>query len=250
MGGNAFGAAALLLCAHGRGAAAAPDHIPEVLAGTLRDRARFARVEACYLRGSPGLPEVLAGIAEAQVFLVPLLMAEGHTSGVVLPAALAEAGDRAARVVVTPPLGADPMLAALAARDVLAQCRARGWTPSETAVVIAGHGTLRHAGSARSAEAAARQVAASGNWGRVEAAFIEQQPAVETVLRDIAPGPCVVVGFFLDNGGHAAGDMPRIVAAAHPGAAYGGAIGAHPGVADIVLEIVTRAAGDGGDQGA
>lgn len=245
MAAGDFRAAALLLCAHGRGGVAA-DHGPEVIARRLRDAGRFARVETCYLRGGPELSEVLAGIAEHRVFLVPLLMAEGHTSGVVLPAALARAGGRAVQVVVTPPLGADPMLASLAAREALALCRARGWTPAETAVVIAAHGTARHAGSALTAEAAARRIAASGDWRRVEAAFIEQEPAVESVLRDVAPGPCVVIGFFLDNGGHSAADMPRLIAAARPDAAYSGALGAHPGVADIVLAIVSRAAeGDG-----
>jgi len=246
MAAGDFRTAALLLCAHGRGGAAAADHGPEVIARKLRDTRRFARVETCYLRGDPELSDVLAGIAEDRVFLVPLLMAEGHTGAVVLPAALSRAGERAARVVVTPPLGADPMLAALAAREAMAQCRARGWTPAETAVVIAGHGTARHAGSALTAEAAARRIAASADWRRVDAAFIEQRPAVEAILRDVAPGPCVVVGFFLDNGGHSAADIPRLIAAVHPDAAYGGALGTHPGVADIVLAIVSRAAGGDG----
>jgi len=238
--------AALLLCAHGRGGTAEDHHVPELLAGALRGSGHFARVEACYLRGNPRLPDVLAGVTEARVFLVPLMMAEGYTNQVLLPAALAEAGKAAARVTVTPPLGTEPELAALIARDALAWCRERGWASAETTVVIAAHGTTRHGGSARSAEEAAGRVAVLGGFRRAVAAFLEQAPRVETVLREVAPAPCVVAGFFLDHGGHSADDVPRLIAAAHPGAAYGGALGAHPGLAEIVLDLVRRAAAEAG----
>jgi len=241
-----FGASALLLCAHGRGGAAEDHHVPETLARALRRTGRFARVEACYLRGSPRLADVLAGVTEERIFLVPLLMAEGHTSQVLLPGALAEAGERGGQVTVTPPLGADPSLAALIVREALARCREYGWEPGEATVVIAAHGTTRHAGSARSAEDAAGRVTASGRFRRAVAAFLEQEPFVEAVLRDIRPAPCVVAGFFLDHGGHSADDIPRLIAAAHPDAAYGGALGADPGLADIILEMVTRAAAKAG----
>ena len=66
MAAAGFRADALLLCAHGRGGAAEDHHVPEALARALRDRDRFARVEACYLRGSPRLADVLADIAEAR----------------------------------------------------------------------------------------------------------------------------------------------------------------------------------------
>jgi sirohydrochlorin cobaltochelatase len=248
MAGADFRGDALVLCAHGRGGAAADHHVPEALARDLRARDRFARVDACYLRGSPALADVLAGIAEARVFLVPLLMADGHTSRVVLPEALAGAGAAGARVTVTPPLGTAPGLADLVAKDARAQCDTRGWTPGETTVVVAGHGTKRHAGSALSAEDAARRVAAAGGFRDAAAAFLEQAPFVEDTLRGIAPAPCVVVGFFLDRGDHSADDIPRLIAAAHPNAAYGGALGGDPGLADIVLSLVAGAAAapDGG----
>jgi sirohydrochlorin cobaltochelatase len=243
MAGAALGADALLLCAHGRGGAAEDHHVPEALARALRARKRFARVEPCYLRGSPALADVLADIAEARVFLVPLLMADGHTNRVVLPEALAAAGEAGARVIVTPPLGTAPAIADLVAREALALCYSRGWVPGETTVVVAGHGTTRHAGSARSAEDAARRIAAQGGFRRAVAAFLEQPPPVDAVLREIAPAPCVVAGFFLDHGGHSADDIPRLIAAAHPGAAYEGALGGRPGLADIVLDLAVRVAG-------
>lgn len=233
--------AALLLCAHGRSDGG--EGAPEAHAAALRARRCFARVEACVLRGAPGLAETLAGIGAARVFIVPLLMAEGHTSQVVLPDLLAQAGAGKERVTLCRPVGVSPALAPLVVDEMLALCRARGWRPADTAVVIAGHGTARHEGSGASAALLAERVAASGRFGRVAAAFLEHAPFVEDALRGFRPGPCAVVGFFMDHGGHSADDIPRLIAAAHPDAAYTGAIGARPGFVEIILDSVREAAG-------
>jgi sirohydrochlorin cobaltochelatase len=236
--------AAVLLCAHGRGEGG--EGTPEAHAAALRARGVFARVEACALRGAPGLPEtlaeMLAEIDAPRVFVVPLLMAEGHTSQVLLPALLARGGKEAGRVTLCRPIGVSPALAPLVVEAALAQCRARGWRSADATVVIAGHGTTRHEGSGDSAALLARRVAVTDRFRRVTAAFLEQAPFVEDVLRRCRPAPCVVAGFFMDHGGHSAGDIPRLIAAAHPDAAYTGAIGAKPGIADIILAVVRAAA--------
>ena len=234
--------AALLLCAHGRRSEAGGDDAAEAHAAAIRTRRCFALVEACSLRGGPGLAETLAGIDAERIFLVPMLMADGHTNQVLLPEMLAKAGEAARRVTQCKPVGLSPLLAPLAADEAAARCAACGWTPGETAVVVAGHGTLRHEQSAASAQQLARRVAASRRFCRVTAAFLEQAPTVEAALRGCRPDPCVVIGFFLDHGGHSAGDIPRLIAAEHPGAAYTGAIGVLPGFVEIVLDTVWNAA--------
>jgi len=232
---------ALLLCAHGRGGAAADHHSPEALADALRARGGVAQVEVCYLRGTPGLAAVLPRIDADSIVLVPLLMAEGHTSQVLLPAALAEAGETAGRVRVTAPVGTSPALADLAAAAAQSQCEAHGWRASETTLLVAAHGTPRHPESGASAERLAARIAATGRFKRTETAFIEQEPRIEAQLRAIRPEPCVVVGLFIDHGGHSADDIPNAIAAAHPDAAYTGAIGADPGLAAIILSLAEHA---------
>ena len=232
--------AAVLLCAHGRRDGG--EGTPEAHAAALRARGVFAQVEACTLRGAPGLGETLARIDAARIFIVPLLMADGHTSQVVLPEALAQAGVAGGRVTLCRPVGVSPALAPLVVDAALAQCRARGWRPADTAVVIAGHGTTRHEGSGNSAALLARRVAVTDRFCRVAAAFLEQSPRVEDTLRGCRLASCVVVGFFMDHGGHSAGDIPRLIASTHPDAAYTGAVGALPGFADIILATVGAAA--------
>jgi sirohydrochlorin cobaltochelatase len=232
---------ALLLCAHGRGGAASDDHIPERLADTLRGSGRFVQVECCYLRGTPDIATALGRMDRESIVLVPLLLAEGHTSRVVLPAALAEAGERAGRVRVTAPLGVSPGLPPIAARAALAECEARGWAPDETAILVVGHGTPRHPESGASAERLAARIAKAGHFREAAVAFIEQEPKLKARLADYRSGPCVLVGLFMDHGGHSAEDIPAAIAAVHPEAAYTGAIGAHPDIAEIVLALAEGA---------
>jgi sirohydrochlorin cobaltochelatase len=245
--------AALLLCAHGRSGFARPassedrratTRAPEAHAAALRKRRLFARVETCVLRGSPGLADVLAELLvdSERVYLVPLLMADGHTSRVVLPEALAQAGGQGARVTLCRPVGLSPALAPLAADEAALLCQARGWRPADTAVVIAGHGTERHEQSGKSAALLAKRIAALRRFRDVTAAFLEQAPTVAETLRACRPSPCAVIGFFIDEGGHSTRDIPRLIAAEHPEAAYSGAIGVHPAFAEIVLAAARDAA--------
>lgn len=233
-------APALLLCAHGRGGTAEDHHVPETLADTLRAGGRFAEVEACYLRGSPGIGDALARLRAAEVVLVPLLMAEGHTSKVVLPDALAAVGEAAGRVRVTAPVGVASALTDLVVSVGLSICGDRHWSPAETTILVAAHGTARHADSGGSAQRLVDRITASGRFRQASAGFIEQEPKLEARLGAILPDPCVVIGLFMDHGDHSTDDIPQAIAAAHPDAAYSGAIGAHPGIADIILSLAGR----------
>ena len=251
---------ALLLCAHGRsggGAGGAPAagfvrppssedrratiRAPETHAAALRKRRLFTRVETCVLRGSPPLADALAGIEAERIVLVPLLMADGYTYRTALPEALAKAGDLARRVTVCRPVGLSPALAPLAAAEAARICAERGWEPEEAAVLVAGHGTERDEHSAASAALLARWLAALRRFASAGAAFLDQSPFVADRLRALRPGPCAVLGFFIDEGAHSARDLPRLIAAEHPGAAYSGALGTNPAFVEVILATVDEA---------
>ena len=232
-----FAAAVLLLCAHGSGAGA-----PEAHAARIRGRGLFRGVASCSLNGKPSLSDRLASIDAERVYLAPLLMADGHTYNAVLPQLLAQVDNAGGRVLCCPPLGVSPDLGAIAAARAMALCAGRRWPPDKTSLVIAAHGTQRHGGSAKSAARLATRIGAMRRFRQVHAAYLEQSPELGATLGSIQPDPCVVLGFFMDNGGHSLEDVPGTIAAAHPGAAYTGAIGARPEIADIVLNLVRATA--------
>jgi sirohydrochlorin cobaltochelatase len=231
---------AVLLAAHG---ARGTDNEPvERLARDLRRRHVAGEVATAYHQGGPGFAAALAALAAPRVVVVPVFTSDGHYARVVLPAELRRSpGFRPGRVVITPPLGTHPDLPALVARrlrleeaDLLCQPGA------ELAVV--GHGTRRHPGSAAATRALAAALARLRVAPRVRAVFLDQDPAVETLGADPAPGPLVVFPFLLGGGDHLASDLPRRLGlAGHgPGAArvaLARPLGALPGLAALVAAL-------------
>jgi len=226
----------VILCAHGT--AGAPGEAAFAHARSIRDSGRYHEVAVCCLKGQPNLAQALAQIRARPVHLVPLLMADGYTSRVLLPAAIASQADGAEQLRPTPPIGVHPAMAGLIARTAHEACVARGWRPADSALVILGHGTARDPGSADSARAHAQRLASHNSFASVAAAFLEQPPSLGEMLAQIATRPAVVVGYFAERGVHGEGDARRLVAAGGPLIAYAGPIGCVPGVASLILDLI------------
>jgi sirohydrochlorin cobaltochelatase len=227
----------LVLWAHG---GVERSGVAERLAAQLQTTGHYSDVVSCSSKGSPTLADALQGMAAEPMYLVPLLMAEGYTYRTVLPRLVAEAA-QGRWIVQCAPVGVAPGLDAIVLAQALEACVARKFAPGETTLLLAAHGTRRDMKSGDAARQMARRIAAGQHFYDVCAAFLEQPPLVEAVLRSIAPRPCVVVGFFMDFGAHSADDIPRIIAAVHPDAADAGPVGARPGIAEIVQGLVQAA---------
>lgn len=230
------GKAALLLVAHGAAdaSASASRHAAEI-AG----RGRFAEVRAACLKGTPVLEAVLAETVRDRIYLVPLLMAEGYSYGLLRRRlAAASAGPQ---VTLCQPVGASPGLADVIAEMALATCRGQGWLPVHSALVLVGHGTSRHPASTATALAQVERLAARDTFAKVAAAFLEEPPDLAQLLQDLTPRPVVVVGFFADRGVHGEQDVPRLIAESGVTALYSGPVGERPELAEIVLDQVGSA---------
>lgn len=227
--------AALVLCAHGQGGSS---DIASDCAAEIRRSGAFARVEGCCINGQPDVAATLGGLRQNEIYLVPLLMAAGYTYRTVLPPLIARHAPTGARVRLCPPLGEAAGLESVAVDLAVDLCTVRGWAPEGATLVVAAHGTPRSAASG----ATATELAAAIDRGRriagACAAFLEQAPLLADRLRDLRPRPCIVVGFFMDSGSHAGTDIPRIIASAHPDAAYTGAIGRSREIPKLIVEMV------------
>lgn len=228
--------AALVLCAHGiRGAP-----------GTAIQHARligrlgvFADVRACAHKGDPGLVETLTRLTARRTYLLPLLMAEGYTLRAMLRKL--DAVPSETRPVVCRPVGVHQHFARMIAGSAEAICAARGWAPEATSLLIAGHGTHRARDSGATARRHAAAVAATGTFGEVVVAFLDEPPTIPDVLRSLRHRRCVAVGLFVDRGEHGEEDMPGLLAAAGSQAAYAGPVGTEPAVAELILDQVREA---------
>jgi hypothetical protein len=226
----------LLLVTHGiaggPGAAAG-------LAPLLQRSGRFAAVGIGCHKAAPDLDTALASLPPGPVVAAPLLMAEGWIHAAVRRR-LAD-HPRARDLALAPALGTHPELWRLVLARAVGVCEGAGWAPRATTLLLAGHGTPRHAGAAASTLAAAARIAARGCFARVRTGFLDQPPRLADVARGIGDGPCVAVGFFVDNGPHGRDDVRTALAAASRPIRYAGAVAADALVVPYLLEQTAAA---------
>lgn len=220
---------ALLLCAHGaRGAAgAAARH-----AAVLGRMGQFPRVAAAALYGEPRLEAVLAGLPPGPLTVIPFMMAEGFTLEVLagrLAAARPEA--RLARAIGVQD-GLTDLLVARARRGLAAHDRA----PAETALLLVGHGTTRHPGSAATARWHAARIAEGGCFAEVATAFLDESPTVAEAVAELESPYIAAVGFLTDAGLHGAGDVARLLRETGRRGIYLGPIGPDPAMLPLLLD--------------
>lgn len=230
---------AVILVAHGErggdfGNSALLSH-----AAAVREQGRFAAVAAGVLNGEPTFEAAMMTAREAgacRILVYPFFMADGYFSNRVVPRRIAEAG-LADRCHVLPPLGLDPGLPALLLADALATAAGAGFDPQTSRLLIVGHGSKSARASARATEEVAALLMREQRFRRVETAFLEEPPFLDDMLvgRRL---PTVVVGFFSGDGLHAAEDVPEAIAQTGANAVYSGAVGAKPGISDLIIAAV------------
>jgi sirohydrochlorin cobaltochelatase len=141
-------------------------------------------------------------------------------------------------VAVCRPIGTHPGLAEVMADMARAACEVQGWATQETALLVVGHGTVRHPDSGVTARRHAARIAASEEFCDVAVAFLDEPPGVGEVLMGLEASRCVAVGLFIDRGEHGENDIPRLLAANGHGVVYAGPVGSDPRMTDLLLQQV------------
>jgi sirohydrochlorin cobaltochelatase len=146
--------------------------------------------------------------------------------------------------------------------DVLLR-RAREVAPdvpeAEVSLVIVGHGTALNDNSAVAVKEQVGRIAASGRYGEVLAAYMEEPPLVAEWDRLTQFPNVVVLPFFIADGLHSYQDIPVLLGIEEEGAPaasqrevfrhnphdargrrlyYASAVGTEPSMADLILDQV------------
>lgn len=176
------------------------------------------RVAVCLPGRSVGAATLAhAGEIAAQIrslghggLIYPLFMAGGWFTRVLLPSRMAEAG--AVGWQVLEPLGCDPALHELAVRIVEEAMGADGRSGGNTEVLLAAHGSFKSGAPSDIARHVAARIRSATSAGRVEAAFIDQDPQLAQATGFGVNSVCLP--YFAASGGHVAKDIPAALAAA------------------------------------
>lgn len=241
---------ALLLAAHGERRNGAGNDGVARLAGDLAARNVAAEIGIGFIKGTPGIAETLMAFAARDVIIYPLFLADGYFNRVRLPQLVAAAQALPAaprRIRMLPPLGLEPALVDLVVDRADAAAVGAGWVAGSATLVLVAHGTPRDPASRQATKSMAQRLAATGRFGTVRSAFLEEQPSLATVLAAV-PGPAVVVGLFAGEGLHGGVDVPQLIGEiARADVGFAGNVGTFAGIVDIIAAAVSHASTRGGE---
>lgn len=235
---------ALLLVGHGSHLNADSSAPVYTHAKAIRERGLFDEVRTAFWKEEPSLSRALDGCDSNDVTVVPVFMSAGYFTNEVIPREMGLSGRvtclRGRRVRYTDPVGSHPALA----KAIVQRALEAGATPDQ-ALAVLGHGTERNRQSQANIYQQTENVRALGGFVEVVTLFMDQAPGMDEVFAlTTAPG-VVVVPVFIADGWHAGQTIPDELgglASAGRRLRYAAAVGTHPGVADVILELVRDAA--------
>lgn len=228
----------------------------------LRARGLFAEVVPAFWKEEPSMREVLHMVESNDVYVVPVFISEGYFTREVIPRELGldgpvtRLGDRVVRYC--DPVGLHPSMTRLLLRR--AEETAPGICPSDTAVLVVGHGTNLNARSRQAIEEQVRIIREEGpGYAEVLDTYMEEAPLIEKWAELTTAPNVVVLPFFIADGLHSYQDIPVLLGIdKEPGEAasrrevfrrnphhlegrslyYASAIGTEPQLADVILDQV------------
>jgi sirohydrochlorin cobaltochelatase len=269
-----FSDAALVVLGHGttlndQSAAPVIQHAAE-----LRRRRIFVEVREAFWKQEPHVKKVLPELAAPRVFIVPFFISDGYFSTEIIPQDLgfqsvpSAINHQRSTWLYCRPVGSHDLMTKfiLARADEVVKKFPfpRAPRPSDTTLLVAGHGTGRNANSRKAIERQVELIRAQNLFAKVGAVFMEEAPFIEGCHETVKTKNIVVVPFFISDGLHAVEDIPvllgepeRIVkerlAAGLPTWRnptergekliwYSPSVGTEPLLGDVILERVREAA--------
>ncbi|MCB1241745.1 MAG: CbiX/SirB N-terminal domain-containing protein [Verrucomicrobiales bacterium] len=255
--------AGLLLLGHGSTENPDSSEPTWVCADAIRQLGLFAEVHCTFWKEEPIFRQSWSLFDCDEIFVVPNFISEGYFTRQVIPRELGLSEFRTTliqgkRVHYCDPVGSHASMTKLLLQR--AADTAPGIPPSETAVLIVGHGTKLDANSAKAIQEQVVRIRESGaGYAEVHEAYMEEAPFVAEWDQITTAPHVVVVPFFIADGLHSFQDIPVLLGLAEelPPAAsknevfrqnpaplrgrslyYSRAIGTDPSLAEVILDQV------------
>lgn len=211
---------ALILAAHGARDCPQVGDIIRQWARTIAGRTDFAAVATAFNQDKPHFREVIDQLLERhsdinRAVVVPIMTSRGYFADEFLPRSLSEnkrANDIDIRI--TRPLGTHPLVEQIVTHRVEHLANVFDFDLPTTTIIVVGHGTKRNNTSSRSTEQITRRISQHYPRSQVRAAFLDQDPMQEDVVKSAPSGDILVIPFLISPGPHAQIDIPNRIRAA------------------------------------
>ncbi len=234
----------LLLVGHGSHLNADSSAPVYAHARTIRERRQFDEVQTAFWKEEPSLSRALDGCASDVVTVVPVFMSTGYFTSEVIPREMGLTARvscvRGKTVRYAGPVGGHSALA-----KVIVQRALEAGATSASALAVLGHGTERNRDSQANIYQQTENVRALGGFAEVVTVFMDQSPGMNEVFELTTAPQVVVVPVFVADGWHAGQTIPAELgelAGEDRRLRYAAAVGTHPSVADVILELAQEAA--------
>ena len=240
-------------------------------AAELRRQKIFREVREGFWKQEPQIKTVLAEITAPRIFIVPFFISEGYFSTEVIPTELGfsfpdnlKLKTQNSKLHYCRPVGSHDLMTTV----ILARAKEMAEQfpfpnapkPTNTTLLIAGHGTGRNANSRKAVERQVEFIRALKVFAEVGAVFMEEEPFIKGCWQNVQTKNIIVVPFFISDGLHAVEDIPmllgepeRIVKERHAAGQptwrnpteragkriwYSPSVGTEPLLAEVILERV------------
>jgi sirohydrochlorin cobaltochelatase len=249
---------ALVLVGHGSHISGESSEPVYRLAAAIRRLGVFDEVRECFWKEEPSLREIFDLVESEEVYVVPVFISEGYFTREVIPRELGlspapSVTNRAGRTIhYCAPVGTHPWMTGMILRRAEETAGMSDEAAARAGLIIIGHGTERNSNSSEVIYRVTEEARATGQFGRVEAGFLDQPPAVGDVLAGMEAAEVVLVPFFVAEGWHTQETIPDDLGINRPSAGalterdgrriwYTAPVGTFPEIADIVLQRAREA---------
>ena len=198
----------LVLAAHGSLAAENSNQPLFDLAASIARFEKFAVVTPAFLNGQPEMTNVLSLLPPGDVVIVPVMTSEGYYLNK-LPGKFAEnESTDQYRCVMSRVVGVHESIPNRISDRISDAFADYELDPSETTVVVIGHGTRRNKTSGRSTIELTAQLQERHPALRLETGFLDQDPTAAKVAEEIDTNNTLIVPFLISRGPHSTDDIP------------------------------------------
>lgn len=243
---------ALILVGHGSHLSADSSAPVRAHAERIRGMGIFDEVLEAFWKEEPNLRDAIDLVEGDEVFIVPLFLAEGYFTRVIVPRELGVppgTSVRHGRVIhLCPAVGTHPAMRDLIIRQAIRIAGGEEATRHATLIII-GHGTDRSETSGDTVYRLVEALRATRQFTAVDCGFLDEEPKIAGVLERASTPDVVLVPFFVAEGWHTATTIPEELGLGGPLTLragqriwYAPPVGIMPEMPDAIVDVAASTA--------
>lgn len=199
----------LILAAHGSAGENANRPMFD-LADQISRRHRFHAVTPAFLSGEPNLVNVLEQLPVGRAVVVPMMTSAGYYHATIRDQLSKNRNRDAFEIAITRVFGSHESLPLRISQRITHYINQYQMEPSNTSVVVIGHGTRRNPNSCRTTLTITERLIDRHPGLTIEAAFLDQSPELPSVAKNIKTPHVLLIPFLIGRGPHATIDIPAV----------------------------------------